>query len=562
MFPRTWRALLGALLIAAALLAVPQAKSQPLPAGYAYSDSWFASTDGTQLHAGVFLPADHKPGEKHPVLLVSTPYASPNGGASAAPSVNTTGSVNRFPELFTHPAFKAGRWAYLQVDVRGFGGSGGCFGYYMAPEAADVKVAVEWAAGQAWSTGKVGMWGKSYDAAEQVLALASRPNGLAATVIQEPGLSGYTALWMNGVHYATGRYATTGVYTADDVAPAQNQSTATSPEYAQATAAGLTATPTCRSDALANMNAIGDRSDPFWAAKEPYKGAKGAEIPTFWQHGFFDANTKPEFVDIWETLAGPKQAWFGQFTHVRGHENGVGRRGFLDEAFRFLDLHVRGVSSEQVDPAVTVQSGNGAGAWRAEAAWPPADASTWQMPVRPGTYQDEPGGAGDGSAAGKAHWTVTKPLPNDAHLAGEPRLKVPIAAPVPGVHLVAHLYDVAPNGTATLVSRGALATKAASRTAAFTLYPQDWVFEAGHRIGIHLSGSDDDWFSPGVTMTDVAVSAGTLDLPLLRYIRDEFLDGGPSDAMTSDSPFAVPAATLTAATVDTPAPPAQEKRPS
>ena len=43
---------------------------------------------------------------------------------------------------------------------------------------------------------------------------------------------------------------------------------------------------------------------------------------------------------------GPKQAWFGQFTHFRGHEPGVGRRGFLEQAMRFLDRHVRGVDDE------------------------------------------------------------------------------------------------------------------------------------------------------------------------------------------------------------------------
>ncbi|MBK5305549.1 MAG: CocE/NonD family hydrolase [Frankiaceae bacterium] len=546
-----------ALLAVAGTLAALPAAAEPVPGGYAYSDAWFTAADGTQLHAGVFLPKDHRKGERHPVLLTSTPYTSPNGGATAAG--NTEGPVIRFPELFKHSAFKAGRWAYVQVDVRGFGGSGGCFGYYLPPEASDVKVAVNWAGGQKWSTGKVGMWGKSYDAAQEVLALASRPKALAAAVIQEPGLSAYTALWMNGVHYATGRYATTSTYTADDVGPPQNTTTATSPEYAAAAAAPATAAPTCRTDAVAAMNTESDRAGAFWKGKEPYLGAKGATIPTFWDHGFDDANTKPVHLDVWTSLRGPKQAWFGQYTHLRGHEAGVGREGFLDESFRFLDRYVRGLRVAKKDPAVTVQSGHGDGPWRSEMQWPPADARRWTLPLLDGQFTDAPGNVGEGADAGQGTWTVTQPLRNAAHLAGEVVLKARVYASAPGVHVVAHLYDVDPSGKARLVTRGALATKVlGTQLISYALYPQDWLFEKGHRIGLVLSGSDDDWFSPGVSMTEVPFGEASLSMPLLRYARAFDLEGGKSDGMSA-APFAVDPTVLKDRAVGA-QPPAQQRR--
>lgn len=542
------RILLAALLLLAGVVALPSASAVPAPEGYAYTDHWFTSTDGTQLHAGVFLPADSRKGERHPVLLTSTPYTAPGGGATGGAQLDE-GPVIRFPELFEHPRFQAGRWAYVQVDVRGFGGSGGCFGYYLEPEKQDVKVAVEWAAAQPWSTGRVGTWGKSYDAAQQVLALAARPKGLAAQVIQAPGLSAYTALWMNGVHYATGRYATTGVYTADDVAPPQNLGYASDPQYAAAAASAATVDPTCRTDALVRMNTEGDRAAEFWKGKEPYLGAKGSTVPTFWSHGFFDANTKPQHLEIWSSLKGPKQAWFGQYTHLRGHESGVGREGFLDESFRFLDRHVRGLTTKK-DPAVTVQSGNGDGRWRAEAVWPPADAKRWAMPLRAGSYVDEPGNNGDGSSAGLGHWSVTRPLPGPAHLAGEVQLTAAVSTVAPGAQVVAHVYDVDPSGTATLVTRGAaVARGTGAQEVAYALYPQDWVFEAGHRMAVHLSAADDAWFSPGVTHTTVTVTGGSASFPLLAVKRTRFLAGGESDATLSDSPFPVDAQTLEEATV-------------
>lgn len=551
------RVLLCLLLLLTGVVALPAATAVPPPDGYAYTDHWFTSTDGTQLHAGVFLPADSRPGEKHPVLLTSTPYTAPGGGALGAAQLDD-GPVIRFPELFEHPRFVAGRYAYVQVDVRGFGGSGGCFGYYLEPEKQDIKVAVEWAAAQRWSTGKVGTWGKSYDAAQQVLALAAKPKGLAAQVIQAPGLSAYTALWMNGVHYATGRYATTTVYTADDVAPPQNLGYADDPNYAAAAASAATVDPTCRTDALVRMNTEDDRAGAFWKGKEPYLGAKGSTVPTFWSHGFFDANTKPVHLDVWSSLKGPKQAWFGQYTHLRGHEQGVGREGFLDESFRFLDRHVRGLRTAK-DPAVTVQSGNGEGRWRAEAVWPPADARRWVMPVRTGSYVDEPGNSGDGSSAGRGHWSVTRPLPHAAHLAGEVELAADVTTSLPGAHVVAHVYDVDADGTATLVTRGAaLARTTGAQSVEFALYPQDWVFEKGHRMAVHLSGADDAWFSPGVTHSTVQVAGASASFPLLARERTRFLAGDESDAMLDDQPFAVDQATLEAATV--PGTPPRQRR--
>lgn len=541
------RLLVALLLLLAGVVALPAATAEEVPAGYVYTDHWFSSTDGTQLHAGVFLPGDSKPGERHPILLTSTPYTAPRGGLTG-PDLFNEGPTIRFPELFEHERFLAGRYAYIQVDVRGFGGSGGCFGYYLPPELEDIRVAVEWAASQKWSSGKVGTWGKSYDAAQQVLALAAEPKGLAAQVIQAPGLSGYTALWMNGVHYATGRYATTGVYTADDLLPPQSAEYATSPEYGAAAASAFTADPRCRTDALVRMNTEGDRSGEFWKGKEPYLGAKGSTIPTFWSHGFFDANTKPVHLDIWSTLKGPKQAWFGQYTHLRGHEAGVGREGFNDEAFRFLDRHVRGLKTAQ-DPAVTVQSGNGDGRWRAEKAWPPADAKRWAMPVREGSYVDKQGNNGTGSSGGKGHWTVTPPLPHAAHLAGEVVLTADVSTTASGAHVVAHVYDVNDAGEAKLVTRGAaVARETGAQTVSYALYPQDWVFEKGHRIAVHLSAADDSWFSPGVTQTEVTVTGGSTSFPLLEKRRKKFLEGDLSNGM-STAPVPVSDKTLEEAQV-------------
>lgn len=552
------RPLLTLLALGALALGAAPAAADPVPAGYEYSDHWYESkVDGAQQHAGVFMPADHQPGEKHPVILTITPYASPNGGATAPG--NLSGPVNRFPELFeTGLNILEDRYVYIQVDARSFGGSGGCFEYYGPNEAKDAGQAVEWAAAQEWSNGKVALYGKSYDAATQVLAMAERPQGLAATIVQAPGLSGYTALWYNGVHYARGRYATTPLYTADDLGPTQNEETLTSQQYAAAFADGVAQDPRCRVDAVVGMNVFGNRADPFWAGREPYLGAKGSTVPTFWSHGFYDANTKPVHMDVWEALAGPKKAWFGQYTHLRGQEGGVGRNSeFLGEVERWLDFYVlgRGEDPLTTDPVMTIQERSGDGEWRSEAAWPPADAAPWAMDLKPGSYVDKTGNSA--TSAGQGLWTFTPELPHDAHLAGEAEVALDVSTLAPGAVAVAHLYDYDPEeGRASFVQRGASVIRGTgAQTVTFKLYPQDHRFLQGHRIAVRLSASDDAWWTGGVTQTNVTVAKGTLTLPLLANERVADLEGGPSNGMTN--PFAVPAATVAAGEHSTGLPPAQ-----
>ena len=249
---------------------------------------------------------------------------------------------------------------------------------------------------------------------------AAQPEGLAATVIQAPGLSAYTALWQNGVHYATGRYGTTGVYTRGGPRSAA--------ELGHDRLARVRAGGRCRrrrrspATRRAAPTRSPDERDPrpqrpvLGGPRGRTLGAKGSDVPTFWVHGFFDANTKPEHLDIWESLTGPKQAWFGQWDHIRGHEDGVGPpRYFLDEAFRFLDQHVRGIAPAVEEPGVTVQSGNGDGplaqrgrmAAGRRAAVDPAAARPARTPTRPVT-------PATGSVPAAAQWTSRSPAARGA----------------------------------------------------------------------------------------------------------------------------------------------------
>ena len=207
------------------------------------------------------------------------------------------------------------------------------------------------------------------------------------------------------------------------------------------------------------------------------------------------------------------------------------------------------------DPPVAVQTSDGT--WRAEDAWPPADAAPLTGALKAGSYRDDArnNGSLDGaltSTAGQGSWTFSPPLAAAAHLAGIPKVHVELGGILlPRVNLVADLYDVAPGGSATLISRaGRLVSSSGGYDLA--LYGQDWVFAAGHRVGVLITGANAEWWTHAPTLQTVAVKAGSVTLPWLPRDRATTpLDGGRAvrlDEYEAAAPFTVDAATIAANT--------------
>ena len=520
---RKLRVIPAVLLLLASLAAVVPARADEVPEDATWTQVWFPSKDGTMLHADVFLPKDRKKNERHPVILAIGPYFG--SGGFVPPSPTRQGPVMRFQDLIDEgKIFKRG-YAYIQVDSRGYGASDGCYDLGGKGEQMDAKAAVEWAAKQKWSNGKVAMWGKSYDAWTQVMALAKKPKGLAATVIQSPLIEGYRGFYMNGIHYDAGWYATPGLYGGYDVIPPSINDSPLE-EYIYP-AKGTATNPDCYGENM-SMTAVNDRTIPYWQERNIVKAAGKSRVPVLWSHGFLDANTKPDnFLPVWEKLRGPKRAWFGQYDHVRGNEDEfVGRKGFIDEAMNWLDHYTKGTKLKSY-PRVEIQDGTGR--WRSEKAWPPKDSKARALQLAKGSYVDERGNSADGGGSGT--WTIFEDAPYDLRIAGTPLLKVRVKTLVPEVNLIALLYDFDKDGRGKLITRGASLVKDGG--ASFDLYPQDWKLEKGHRLGLLLSGSDESWFNPVPTNTTVDVVGGSVNLPFLRFVRNYDLKGGPADAQST-----------------------------
>lgn len=124
------------------------------------ADLAVVARDGTRLSAHVFRPAYDVP---LPVILSFTPYA--------------------VQELLPRARFFAAHgYVFVAVSARGRGDSEGAFDPFSARDGSDAADAIQWAAAQRWSNGRVGMWGGSYLGYSQWAAAGQRPAALRTIV--------------------------------------------------------------------------------------------------------------------------------------------------------------------------------------------------------------------------------------------------------------------------------------------------------------------------------------------------------------------------------------------
>ena len=535
-------------------------------------EAYFPGADGVQsLHADIIRPKGWTldDGRQSPVVLVVSPYTNHNGSTTDL-DLSGTGPNPRFFDFLDLTGALDEGYTYVQVDLPGDGGSAGCNDWGGEREQGAVHAAVEWAASQPWSNGKVALLGKSYDGWTGLMGVARQPKGLAAVVSLEPVYSGYRYLWMNGVRRSGTNPTTIALFQVVDAKPGRPSD---DPRYLANSAPQAWCYPVNLGGAAADDRETG----PYWAERNLVPTSRGKTTPVFLTQGFLETNTKVDGAfEYWDGLSGTEnRAWFGQFDHARAWEKNVsgstpsgdgtrwqtGRDGqvFVDEMMRFLDEHLKGEQPAVEDPVVSVQ--DNLSRWRAEAAWPPADSTLLTTELRPGTYTDSGSGSGIRPTPTQGVWSVSTPLEHDAWMAGEPVLTVGVTADtLPTANLAANVYDVAPDGTLTMMSRGVtLLHGTGNRSVNLTMYGQDWVVRKGHRVAVLLSSANTDEFVHVATRTPVTVRTAKIALPFLTQERTEFLqlDGRnprldaflrsstaklPTETVTaSEQPFALPA---------------------
>ena len=337
--------------------------------------------DGAAVTVGVVRPQT-PPHVKVPILVRASPYLP----------VLTPESIKVDYEYSMRVQFVPHGYAVAYVPVRGTAGNGGCMEAGSHAERADLSQAVSWLAAQPWSNGKVGVIGLSYDGyAAWQLAASGNPHVrtiVPMSGIQDPwgwslanGTLGVAGLVDNhGALY----WAGFGVLNLGQAAPRPPERLAGSLDCEAVRASVPT---TLRAWQDSSRDAWWDERDQRADALANYTGS------IFFVQGLWDPNVQP---GITVPLAwafeekGARMKWMlGQWAHdfpdvspdapsAPAHDHA--RADWADVLLRWLDRELRepqGRRPVDVGPRVEVQDSSGA--WRAEPAWPPADARTQRL---------------------------------------------------------------------------------------------------------------------------------------------------------------------------------------
>ncbi len=514
-----WRAVVGLLLVVGAVV-VP-AGGAAAEAGYQWRQEYITAPDGTRLHADVLRPAGLADDVRTPVLMTVSPYRA-HLAYLTEPRVKGGPSI---ANLEAQTFIDAG-YTYVIVDLRGFGGSDGCPDFGGPGERSDVKTAVEWAAGQSWSTGKVGLFGVSYEAWTGLMGLAERPAGLAAVGAFEPVVDPYSYLYMQGIAWKfSGKPVTESGVRPGDLAGLEHLLIASTPAHWEDSAEyklNATAIDTACYTKYFENTTNHDGGTEYWRDRDLVPRLRGNTIPLFLGQGFTDYNTKADRVfQLWNGLGpGDHRAWFGQWGHRTCHEK-CGATNFDAELLAFFDRNVAGKDVTVPGPRITVSQFDGG--WRSETQWPPADSAPVTVGLRAGEYTDR----GLVGGADRDLWSISQPLPDDQHFSGIATATLSLDGPAQATAAI-EVSDIAPDGRSTVITRG-IAPVAA--TTEIRMLAQDWPIPAGHRIGFRITDVIDDVWSHTPAFAKVTVRAAQVRLPLLTTVRTPDLPGEATEGV-------------------------------
>jgi putative CocE/NonD family hydrolase len=487
-------------------------------------------SDGVELDAHLFLPEGDGP---FPAVFDYYPYRKDDLSA---------GNLR-------YQVYLAQRgYAALRLDVRGSGSSGGTASdEYSRQEQLDGVEAIAWMAAQPWCTGNVGMFGSSYGGFNSLQVAMHRPPALKAICPMYFTDNRYT----DDCHYKGGTLQMlydTATYGLSMVV--QNAL----PPYPDATG-----------DRWAGIWAEHLQAEPWlltWLSNQVYNDywRQGSLCEDYgsiqcavyliggWRDGYTNCNLR-----TYQKLSCPKKVIVGPWLHVAPDAGLPGPRiDHLHEMVRFYDYWLKGSDNgimdeppvsfyvQQFDPPAAERKLT-SGFWRFERAYPLDSASvhTLYLSAQQRLATGVPGSAGATAytynptvgttfgmfSAGSPlvtpvdqrleeaysySWT-SDPLDAPLTILGHAQAELYVATSAEIATVSVRLIDVAPDGTAALVTKGVLnLTHRHSHTDPTPLTPGEvypvtieldatcWQFAPGHCIRLSLAAADfpNSWPSP------------------------------------------------------------------
>lgn len=469
--------------------------------------------DGVALHARVYRPdTASDPSWRTPVILVHSPYYDGMTQGDQSRSLDLV-------EFFTPKGYTV-----VLSDVRGTGNSGGCAEQDGPNQALDFATLVEYFAAQPWSNGKVGSYGKSYDAETQNAGAVFAPAGLA-TMVTVAGIAGlYDVAFFDGVPLGANGLVSAAVYVpygAD--LPGEQSALVRYPERFACQPANF----------LGPADLTGDMTT-YWQEREFRRAV--TRIPTdvsvLHVHGLNDPIVTPIAIDGWyDQLPGFKRAIWGQWEHKYPYDAASmwARDDWYPTIHAWFDQFLLDLDTGvPAWPPVQVQDDRNV--WRAVAGLSTMGDSV-ALTLGNATLESntEAGQAGATFAVGEdapAEWS-TAAFDDDVHLTGRAVLDATITLDRPDAHFAIVLEEVTSSGQVRALTQGWLSAMHRNGLTAGELvpmgesiaysirtYPFDTWLSAGSTLRLRLSGEEGDGLPAGTRWSGEVLVDGTSTLTI------------------------------------------------
>lgn len=434
-------------------------------------------SDGAELAADIWLPVD---ADENPVpaILEYVPYRK--------------NDFTAIRDSIRHPYFAGHGYASIRVDIRGAGDSDGILlDEYLKQEQDDALEIFDWISAQSWSTGAIGMIGKSWGGFNG-LQVAARKHPALKTIIT---LCSTDDRYADDVHYRGGNLLASDMLWwastmfAYNARPQDPQIVGDS--WRENWFDRLKNTPP-----FVEAWVTHQRRDEFWKHGSICEDYSNIEIPVFavsgWQDGYTNAVFRmlEHLPNESKGLIGP---WAHEYPEVAIPEPNI---GFLQECLRWYDQWLKGIDTGIMDepkliswiqnselPEVTYEKRPGK--WVGEQSWPSknvhghklwlkdqeltfekeeAEAITIPSMQEHGFYSGvfcpfgQPGDlpADQRLENGKSVVFTSAPFEETVDLLGQPVFYAEVSSDQENALLAVRLCDKAPTGESTLISWGML----------------------------------------------------------------------------------------------------------
>ncbi|GAA3309810.1 CocE/NonD family hydrolase [Arthrobacter ramosus] len=506
-------------------------------------------SDGVKLAATIWLPEDSA-SRPVPALLEYLPYRR---GDWTAPR-----------DAQRHPWYAGHGYASVRVDIRGCGDSEGVMlDEYHPQEQADGVEVIEWLAAQPWCTGKVGMFGISWGGFNALQIAAEQPEALKAIVT----VCSTDDRYADDVHYFGGAMlgidmtSWAGTMLAFQCRPPAPWRVGDAWETMWKE----------RLEALQPFSEIWmdhQERDDYWrhgSVCEDYSKITAAVLAV---GGWADPYRNTVF-RLLEHLDAPVQGLIGPWSHQYPDiERTPGPTiGFLQETLRWWDYWLKGIETDvMAEPSLRAYHQDSvrpathyperAGTWVGLDGWPSADVGQRRFNLASDLRSLATDAAGmavvdtpQHNGVDAARWFPfgnlsdlppdqraedgrsvafeTPVLEDDINLFGYARLRLRVNSSTPRANVIARLCDVGPDGSSTLITRGAInLARRNGMDKAEELIPgqfveaeieftsMSWQVPAGHRLRLALATTYWPWIWPHGEQGFVTVDAGQSVLTL------------------------------------------------